>query len=545
MQSAMNKLSIRSRLALLIIVSALPALGLAVYTGLERRSQAEVDARDDLARMAALAATRQEEVIEGARQLLFAVAETADSLRRDPKACQEFFARLVRGSDGLYHSMGIHNAEGRLICNAVSWQGDVNVKDRRYFRMASETRKFAVGVHQIGRATGLAGINFGYPVVDSERRLTGIVFAGLDLKKMNELLASTPLPRGGMLTIFDHEGMILARQPGAAERLGQKARNPNIIDAIRTSDTQVFEGDDTEGGQRLFAIQGAGRNPDGSAPLHVVMSIPTRVVFADANMALLQTIGGIVIATLALVLGAWYGVELAILRRLRALLAVTNHIRAGDLTARTHFPPSEEDLCQLGNALDDMAQALQKRDADLKQALRELSEQVITDPLTRLNNRRYLWDFLGRDLIRARRAVLPVAAILFDIDHFKRFNDTWGHEAGDLVLKSVADVIRQNVRGSDIACRYGGEEFIVILSEATRTVAAQRAETIRRDIEQMQVMLGDRPLDRVTASFGVALYPTHANTAEALVRAADDALYQAKDGGRNRVHVFEAEPSLL
>ena len=545
MQSAMNKLSIRTRLALLIIASALPALGLAIYIGLERRVQAEVDAHDDLARMAALAATRQEQVIEGARQLLFAVAETADSLRHEAKGCQEFFARLVHGSDGLYHSMGIHNADGRLICNAVSWQGDVNVKDRRYFRLAAETRKFAVGDYQIGRATGLAGINFGYPVVDSERKLTGIVFAALDLNKMNELMAGTPLPRGGMLTIFDHNGMILARQPAVAGRLGQKARNTQIMEAVGASDTRVFESEDTDGVKRLFAIQGAGRNPDGSAPLHVVMSIPVRVIFADANMALFQTIAGIVIATLALVLGAWYGVEFAILRRLRALLTVTNHIRAGDLSARTHFPPSEEDLCQLGNALDDMAQALQKRDADLKQALRELSEQVITDPLTRLNNRRYLWDFLGRDLIRARRAVLPVAAILFDIDHFKRFNDTWGHEAGDRVLKSVADVIRQNVRGSDIACRYGGEEFVVILSETTRTVAVQRAETIRHDIEQMQLTLGDRPLDRVTASFGIALYPTHADNAEALVRAADNALYQAKDGGRNRVQVFEAEPSLL
>jgi len=541
----MENLSIRARLALLIIASALPAFGLSVYIGLERRAQAEVVAREDLARFAALAATRQEEVIEGARQLLFAVAGTADSLRHDTRACQDFFARLVRGSDGLYHSMGIHNADGQLICDTASGQGDTNAKERRYFRLAAQARKFSIGDYQIGRAIGIAGINFGYPVVDNEKKLVGVVFAALDLKKMNELLAKTPLPRGGMLTVFDLDGAILAQQPAAAGRTGETERNPMITEAIRAAETQVFEGEDAGGVQRLFAIQRAGLNPDGRAPLHVVMSIPTRDVFADANKALLQTVVGIIIATLALVFGAWYGVELAILKRLRALLAVTNHIRAGDLSARTHFPPSEEDLCQLGNALDDMAQALQKRDADLKQALRELSEQVITDPLTRLNNRRYLWDFLGRDLIRARRAVLPVAAILFDIDHFKRFNDTWGHEAGDLVLKSVADVLRQNVRGSDIACRYGGEEFIVILSESTRTVALQRAETIRQDIEKLELMFGDKPLDRVTASFGVALYPTHADNAEALVRAADDALYRAKDGGRNRVHVFEAAPSLL
>lgn len=541
----MESLSIRTRLALLIIVSALPAFGLSIYNGLERRAQAERNARTDLTRLAGLAAKRQEEAIEGARQLLFAVAGTADSLRQDPAACQRYFMRLVGGSDGLYHSMGIHSPEGQLICNAVSGKADPNASDRRYFRLAAQSRKFAVGSHQAGGAAGPAGINFGYPLVNGDKKLVGIVYAGLDLKKMNELTARTPLPEGGRLTILDSDGVILARQPDAVGGIGEKERNPRVIEAIRGATNDVFEAEDTDGVRRLFAMQGVGVNPDGGVPLHIAVSIPRRIIFADANKALLQTVVGIVIATSLLLFGAWYGVELAVLKRLRTLLAVTNHIRAGDLSARTRFPPSEEDLCQLGNALDDMAQALQKRDADLKQALRELSEQVITDPLTKLNNRRYLWDFLGRDLIRARRAVLPVAAILFDIDHFKRFNDTWGHEAGDLVLRSVADVIRQNVRGSDIACRYGGEEFIIILSEATRTVAVQRAETIRRDIERMQLVLGDQPLERVTASFGVALYPTHADNAEGLVRAADDALYRAKGGGRNRVHVFEAQPSLL
>lgn len=541
----MEKLSIRTRLALIIVLAALPVFGLSIYNGLERRAQAERNARGDLTRLAALAAKRQEETIEGARQLLFAVAATVDSLRHDPAACQGYFMRLVGGSDGLYHSMGIHSPEGRLICSTAGGSSDMNAGDRRYFRLAVQSRKFAIGTHPIAVGGNQAGVNFGYPLVDGQRKLVGVVFAGLDLKKMNELTARTLLPEGGSLTVLDRDGVILARQPVSISGIGEKEPNARIVEAIRGGTNELFEAEDTGGVRRLFAVQGVATNPDGNVPLHVVVSIPRQIIFADANKALLQTIFGIVIATSLLLFGAWYGVELAVLRRLRALLAVTNHIRAGDLSARTRFPPGEEDLCQLGNALDDMAQALQKRDADLKQALRELSEQVITDPLTRLNNRRYLWDFLGRDLIRARRAVLPVGAILFDIDHFKRFNDTWGHEAGDMVLKSVADVIRQNVRGSDIACRYGGEEFIIILSEATRTVAVQRAETIRRDIEQMELLFGGKPLDRVTASFGVALYPTHADNAEALVRAADAALYQAKESGRNRVRIFEAEPSLL
>lgn len=366
---------------------------------------------------------------------------------------------------------------------------------------------------------------------------------GSSLRKAGELFPEGMLPREGLIAVLDQSGRILSRHPAAAAK--EESVTTALLEAMASSGGAAFDAIDEKGQMRVYAAQRIRSDSPSPNVLHVLVSVPRTTLYGGANKTTFAIFGGIIVAAGLLLFAAWYGPEIAFLRRLRALLGVTNHIRAGDLTARTRFPQSDEELCQLGHALDDMAQALQKRDADLKQALRELSEQVITDPLTRLNNRRYLWDFLGRDLIRARRAVLPVAAILFDIDHFKRFNDTWGHEAGDLVLKSVADVIRQNVRGSDIACRYGGEEFIIVLPEATRNVAVERAERIRRDIERMELVIGERRLDRVTASFGVALYPTHADNAEALVRFADEALYRAKENGRNRVHVFEAAPSLL
>jgi diguanylate cyclase (GGDEF)-like protein len=541
----MHNLSTRARIALLVILSALPALLFSIYNGVERRSQAELSARENLKRLAALAAKQQEEMIEGVRQLLFAVAPTAESLKRDPRSCQEFFKRLVEASGGLYHSMGVHDADGNLICNAVSWEGSLNIKDRRYFRLTAEGRKFSIGEYQVGRVTGQAGINFGYPILDGERKVTGVVFAGLNLGKLNEQAAKTPLPEGGRLTIFDRNGTILMRQPADTGRVGEKTSNARLIESLQTEKDQLFEAHDTDGVRRIYAVERVGINPDGSVPLRTVISIPRQVILAEANRALVQTILGILGVTLILVVGAWYGAEVAVVRRIRSMLNVAHRIRAGDLTARTGFQVADEELAQLGNALDDMAQSLHKRDAELKQVLRELSEQVITDPLTGLNNRRYLWDFLRRDLLRARRAVLPVAAIMFDIDHFKRLNDTWGHEAGDMVLKAAADVTRQNVRGSDIACRYGGEEFMVILPEATLPVAIERAEKIRRGIEQMEITFGGKRLDTVTASFGIALYPTHANDDEALLRAADEALYLAKKNGRNRVQVYNAAPSVF
>jgi diguanylate cyclase (GGDEF)-like protein len=182
-----------------------------------------------------------------------------------------------------------------------------------------------------------------------------------------------------------------------------------------------------------------------------------------------------------------------------------------------------------------MAQSLEDRDTELQRALAALHEEATTDPLSGLYNRRYLWDFLKRELLRAQRRSLPVALIMLDIDHFKRFNDTWGHLAGDAVIKRVAEVITHSIRGSDIACRYGGEEFIAVLPEATRQTALERAEVMRRELETMEMEFEGQPLGRVTGSFGVAIFPLHGAAAEALVRAADEALYEAKGAGRNRV----------
>ena len=540
----MKNLSIRRRVAFLVVVAALPAFLLSLYSGIERRLEAQSYARAELQRHARLAAERLQQTTEGARQLLLAIAAASSAFVEDPRACQQFFSRMVAGSNGLYQAMGMHTADGRVHCSSTTLEGVERGNQPRYFRLAAETGRFAIGEYQVAGVSGSRSINFGLPISDGEKRLRAVVFAGLSLPKLSELTAATPLPGSGLLVIADHTGRILVRHPEGGVPVRDEALSADILEAMGSTDG-VFEATDGNGVARLYAVERVQSDARGRGALNVVVSMPRQAVYSDANRATFRMVAGIVVAAGLLLFCAWYGPEYAVLGRLRALLAVTSHIRAGDLTARTNFPPSDEEICQIGHALDDMAQALQKRDADLKQALRELSEQVITDPLTRLNNRRYLWDFLGRDLIRARRAVLPVAAILFDIDHFKRFNDTWGHEAGDLVLKSAADVIRQNVRGSDIACRYGGEEFIVVLPEATRNVAVERAETIRRDIERMELVLGDKKLDRVTASFGVALFPTHADTAEALVRAADDALYRAKENGRNRVHVFETAPSLL
>jgi len=162
-------------------------------------------------------------------------------------------------------------------------------------------------------------------------------------------------------------------------------------------------------------------------------------------------------------------------------------------------------------------------------SLREtLRDESIRDPLTDLFNRRYLDETLPRELRRAERDQQALSLIILDVDHFKEFNDKFGHEVGDSLLRSLAAHLNSRTRGHDIACRYGGDEFLLVLPGASLEVASQRAERLREETKA----LGD---GSICLSLGVASFPGHGSTATALIRAADLALYQAKAQGRNQV----------
>ena len=176
--------------------------------------------------------------------------------------------------------------------------------------------------------------------------------------------------------------------------------------------------------------------------------------------------------------------------------------------------------------------ALGTSNINLREVLRR---QSTTDELTGLYNRRYFDETLRRELFRAERTRAALAVVMIDLDHFKRMNDTYGHEAGDLVLRAVGQCLRDGVRRSDIACRYGGEELVVVLPECDAQAAARCADNLRTAIARLALLHGATPLPPVTASFGVAMWPANGDDATTLLQAADRALYAAKREGRNRV----------
>lgn len=170
---------------------------------------------------------------------------------------------------------------------------------------------------------------------------------------------------------------------------------------------------------------------------------------------------------------------------------------------------------------------------------KDLNKLAITDSLTGLFNRRQFDRIIDNEIYRADRYQRPLALALMDIDHFKMFNDMFGHQAGDMALEKIATLVRQFLRASDAAARYGGEEIAIVLPEINEEQAYQVASRIRRAIERHR-FLSNRPKNQLTVSIGLSCYPADAKESKALISVADNALYKAKSSGRNRVTTFSA-----
>ncbi|HYA15693.1 MAG TPA: diguanylate cyclase [Syntrophales bacterium] len=219
------------------------------------------------------------------------------------------------------------------------------------------------------------------------------------------------------------------------------------------------------------------------------------------------------------------------------MLHIQQRTSHGSKSAKTVFDESSEgineEMQQLAITVADYL-ALSLANIKLRD---KLKQQAIRDPLTGLFNRRYMEETLSREIRRAERYRTPLGIIMVDLDHFRRFNNTFGHDAGDVVLQDMGKFLQNNVRMEDVACRYGGEEFTLIMPGASLDVTEKRAETLRQKVQDLKIYYNNKLLDSITLSLGVAVFPEHGSTGEEVIQAADVALYRAKHEGRNRVAV--------
>lgn len=240
--------------------------------------------------------------------------------------------------------------------------------------------------------------------------------------------------------------------------------------------------------------------------------------------------------------------ERHVIQRVRRLTDATRSFAAGDMAARAEVAGDDE-IAVLGEAFNLMRhqiasytqrleEEIRARTSELEEANRRLESLAITDPLTGLFNRRHFEHVLGLEVRRAKRMGTSLSLLMIDVDHFKMYNDTHGHPAGDEVLRTLARVVMKRVRSTDVPCRYGGEEFAVILPGTLRNDAMTLANDIRHLVEKHPFEKEEtQPEGRLTVSVGVATYPHDASDEVSLVQVSDQALYRAKANGRNRVEV--------
>ncbi|HEY8554806.1 MAG TPA: diguanylate cyclase [Burkholderiales bacterium] len=198
-----------------------------------------------------------------------------------------------------------------------------------------------------------------------------------------------------------------------------------------------------------------------------------------------------------------------------------------------------ERVVRLQNEVESDREQIRRVAAELAMSNRRLQEAALLDPLTGIPNRRYAMDRIQQEWSAAERAGRPLACMLIDVDHFKRINDTHGHDVGDLVLQRVAEVLKQTARTQDVICRIGGEEFLVVCPDADASAAAQCAERLRQAVNAMRIEVAASTL-QITISVGVAAMEPAMTGPESMIKAADQAVYAAKQAGRNRICIYRA-----
>jgi len=372
------------------------------------------------------------------------------------------------------------------------------------------------------------------PILTTNERLLGVLVAKLNFRTISEVLIKYAQGEIGELYLITADGILLV----SSQSISAKFLETKLL-ANTTKKLFSQEGEPS-------AYLGYHNQPVVGA-LKRMSELGWGVVAEKKQAKAYAQIVSLRNLTLALVVGllfliglAAYLLSLSLVRPLNRLTSGAGKVAAGDLEVDVPVS-SRSEVGYLTEVFNDMVARLRQGREELaaiNETLRqknvELHEISITDGLTGLYNRKHLMETLDKEVSRSQRHSHSFSFLVIDIDHFKKYNDTYGHLAGDEVLSRLASVFTESIRSSDYAARYGGEEFIIMLPETGPEQGVEAAERIRNKVAE-QSFGGKGESIKVTISVGVACYPDNGEDAQSVIRSADAALYEAKELGRNRV----------
>jgi diguanylate cyclase (GGDEF)-like protein len=525
-------LSIRARLIVVALLAIAPLMVERVR-GLERaRVERAAVARSQVVDLARSGIAAQREVVDSTRALLRAAARVYTKMRFDAPECNQILSDLSSNVPWI-RMLAIVGNNGQVRCGSDPSVIGLNIADRPYFQNALHSRDFALSDYLIRRVSGIPGLMATFPVMKEGGAVpTSVVVASLDLRWVGELAASAAQGAGTEVFVVDGGGTVLAASAEEEQLVGKNFAGHELTKELLAKDEGTTTTKDFDGTSRILGFV---RLPWTKARLAV--GVDESVVHSGIDREISIAYVQLGVFGILVLLAAWFGGERLILRPIRSLARTATRFGRGDLQARAADEPWMAEFEPLAAAFDDMARKLAAREEELKIANQHLDELASLDGLTGLANRRGFDRELDHAWRHADEWREPLALIMIDTDHFKLFNDRYGHVQGDACLRVVGETLSLVALGTAlIVARYGGEEFALLLPGLDIEHAVALAEEARRSIEELLMTHADAPCGIVTISIGVeSRVPELGQSAACLVEAADRALYDAKRRGRNTV----------
>jgi diguanylate cyclase (GGDEF)-like protein len=524
-------LSIRARLIVLALVAIAPLMFERVHALESARAERTAAAHAQVIDLARQGAEAQEETISSVRALLQIVASVFVKMPFETADCNHYLTNLASNIPWI-RALSVAAPDGQVKCSSEIRAIGLNIGDRVHFQHALQAREFALSNYFVNSTAHVPTIFGAFPAINADGTVVGVILASINLQWINKLATSLDQQSDNSVLLIDGGGTLVAASANEQKLLGQHFNDSTLVRGMAAQDQGTVTTAGFDGVPRIFGFV---RVPWTQARLAVGLDEAAIHTGIDhqINVAYLQ----LAIISIFVLIVTWFGGEQLIVRPIRSLARTVARFGRGDLHVRANQERWLAEFVPLATAFDDMALKLATREEELRIANQHLEELASLDGLTGLANRRGFDRELESAWQSGFESGSPVALMMIDIDHFKLYNDRYGHVSGDTCLRAVGETLSLvTLEEAVLVARYGGEEFALLLPGLDLNRAAALAEEARKSIEDLLITHAEAPRGLVTISVGVnSLVPREGQPAADLVETADSALYAAKRRGRNTV----------
>jgi diguanylate cyclase (GGDEF)-like protein len=528
---------IRARLALLALILVAPLMLERARSLEEARNSQIALAYSELTRIAQQSADSEREAVSSVETVLKSAAHIQASKKPSDKRCDTLAASLPVSLPWI-RNLTIAGGDGRIICATRDTTVGLDLSDRDYFKLARQARDLIFSDFLLSKYDSTPVVIAAYPVAAVNPDSDLVIVASVNLDWMSKIMNDLSGRRGIMAFLVDGAGTVLAAPADLARMVG---RPLNSVPALATAVTRALNPEQQSG---LFSFP----SPDGGrltlnfsriagTEARLLLIVDEARVAAGINRDIRNAYLQLGFVCILVLLGALIAAELLIIRPIHKLVAVARRFGDGDWSARAANIQLPAEFTPLARAFDSMASHLSERERELIASNDRLTVIASIDMLSGLANRRGFQSRLDFEWAKAQQCNGELSLLMIDVDHFKLFNDTYGHLEGDTCLSRIGEVLAGIASATGgFAARYGGEEFSLMLPKTGASQALEIGETARVAVQALTIPHLTSNYQAVTVSVGVASFrPNAALNPNDLLEAADASLYVAKRNGRNRV----------